>query len=166
MIQKFIYEYKTSSKYFLYLFVPAVIFVVLVYSMKFYKNIVINQILGLGEDILNVSAQIEKIPDINLASESFIDTVLSKLPIKTYTDTSRQIKPTDTGKPKQKKPPTYKIKFIYIGAEKRYVLIGNKLLMEGDTTSENEKIVRIEQDKVLLEGAWGKRWIYLINTQK
>jgi len=58
-------------------------------------------------------------------------------------------------------PPKYELTFIYIGTKERYAIINGVIVKEGDPVSGEERVVRIEKDRVLLDGRWGKRWIYL-----
>ncbi|EDP73298.1 hypothetical protein [Hydrogenivirga sp. 128-5-R1-1] len=60
---------------------------------------------------------------------------------------------------KKQPPPIYHISMVYIGANKKFVVINNRLLMEGDFVSDKEYIVLIKNDGVLLDGAWGRRWL-------
>ncbi|WP_457644357.1 hypothetical protein [Persephonella sp.] len=55
--------------------------------------------------------------------------------------------------------PSYRITFIYIGINKRFVMINGKLYRENDRISKDERIKKIEKDRVLLTGKWGERWI-------
>jgi len=58
-------------------------------------------------------------------------------------------------------PPKYELTFIYIGMKGRYAIINGLIVKEGDYLSSEERVVKIEKDRVLLDGKWGKRWIYL-----
>ncbi len=66
-------------------------------------------------------------------------------------------------KPKEKvpPPPVYRISLIYIRDGKKYVVINGRILTEGSRLSDKEYIVKIEKDGVLVNGAWGYRWIKL-----
>ena len=48
---------------------------------------------------------------------------------------------------------------VYIGVNKKFVVINDKLLTEGDAISDKEYILLIKEDGVLLDGAWGRRWL-------
>lgn len=60
---------------------------------------------------------------------------------------------------KKQPPPFYNIDMIYMGVNKKFVVINNKLLTEGDFISDKEYVFLIKEDRVLLDGAWGKRWL-------
>ena len=167
MINKLAYQYKTSPRYFLYLLIPIFIIFVIVFFTKSYKGKMVGKVFYVNYDNLKVSIQPMKVPDVKFINEDLISIILDSISLKLlYIQPNQKNKITTLEKVHEKEPPIYKVKFIYIGVGKKYVLIGNKLLTEGDITSENEKIIKIEKDKILLEGIWGRRWIYLINIQK
>ena len=60
---------------------------------------------------------------------------------------------------KKQPPPKYSINMIYVGVNKKFVVLNNKLLTEGDFISDKEYVVLIDKEGVLLDGDWGKRWI-------
>lgn len=60
---------------------------------------------------------------------------------------------------KKQPPPLYNIDMVYIGVNKKFVVINDKLLTEGDAISDKEYILLIKEDGVLLDGAWGRRWL-------
>lgn len=60
---------------------------------------------------------------------------------------------------KKQPPPVYNISMVYIGVNKKFAVINNRLLTEGDFISDKEYIVLIKKDGILLDGAWGKRWL-------
>ncbi|HIE59557.1 MAG TPA: hypothetical protein EYH43_04955 [Persephonella sp.] len=174
-IDKLTYEYKTSSRYFLFLLIPIFIIFVFVLSIEYYKDVIANRIFGVNYDNLKVPIQLKKVSDMKFIDEGLINNILDNISakllyIQNETTTLKETKKKEALKYKKplkyKEPPKYKIKFIYMGVGKKYALIGNKLLTEGDITSENEKVIKIEKNKILLQGNWGRRWIYLINVQK
>lgn len=166
-LTKLTYQYETSLKYFLYLLIPVFITLVLVFFTKSYKDKISDKVFDVNYDNLKIFVQPEEVSDVKLIDEGLISDILNSLSLEIpYTQPNRKNKTKTLRKTNKKEPPIYKVKFIYIGVGKKYVLIGNKLLTEGDVISENEKIIKIERNKILLEGSWGKRWIYLINVQK
>ncbi|WP_457641188.1 hypothetical protein [Persephonella sp.] len=88
--------------------------------------------------------------------ELTIYTIANSLEIKPYT------KEIFTEKKVTEPPPNYKISFIYIGINKRFAIINGKLYRENDRISKDERIIRIERNKILLFGKWGERWIEFI----
>ncbi len=60
---------------------------------------------------------------------------------------------------KNEKAPLYKIEFIYIRKNSKYVIINGRIYREGDKISDKEYIAKIKEDGILLNGYWGLRWI-------
>jgi len=61
------------------------------------------------------------------------------------------------------KPPAYRLVFTYLGKRKRYAIIDGRLVTEGERISPHERVVKITEEKVLLSGRWGKRWLTLVD---
>ena len=96
-------------------------------------------------------------PEINLSykdkmriNTAFIKNSLDVHPYKQEITSDKKIK---------EPPPEYKVNFIYIGINKKFVMINGKLFRENDRISKDERIIKIEKDRILLKGKWGERWI-------
>lgn len=57
-------------------------------------------------------------------------------------------------------PPEYEPSSIYVGKSYKFVTLDGDVYREGQTVHE-EKILKIERDKILLSGPWGKRWVFV-----
>lgn len=60
----------------------------------------------------------------------------------------------------QTPPPKLRVTTIVISKE-RVAVIEGRLFKEGDVIHSGERIVKITRDGVLLEGRWGRRWVYI-----
>ncbi len=94
-----------------------------------------------------VEPDYKQVKSINI---SLIEKSLDIVPYKEETISEKKIK---------EPPPDYKIRFIYIGINKKFVMINGKLYRENDRISKDERIKKIEKDRILLTGKWGERWI-------
>ncbi len=54
------------------------------------------------------------------------------------------------------------LSFIYLGSKKKFAEIDGNLFLEGDMISPNEKLVRIEKDRVLIISFGRKKWLYIL----
>lgn len=169
MIRRYIYEYKIPLKYFLILISPVIISFLTVFFLSKYKQSLVENIWDIAKEKIKMDVKIYKVPKIEFLSEKSVEEILENIIMNTYIskeDKGFSIKKIFSKNENKKKLPDYEIQFIYIGAQDKYVLINNKLYKEGDSISRNEKIIKIEKNRILLEGVWGKRWIYLINVNK
>jgi len=57
--------------------------------------------------------------------------------------------------------PMYNISSIFIGKNKRFAIINDKVTKIGDILDSREKVVRIEDGKVQFKGPWGERWVFV-----
>ncbi len=64
---------------------------------------------------------------------------------------------------KQIKETPYKLSFIYVGENKKFVEINGRFYSEGDYISQGKKIVRIEKNKVLIDILGRKKWLFILN---
>ncbi len=58
-------------------------------------------------------------------------------------------------------PPNYRLTFTFVG-KRRYAIIDGNLYREGDKLK-YERLIKVEKNRVLLDGRWGKRWVYLLD---
>lgn len=70
-------------------------------------------------------------------------------------------KPVQGQKEQEKPPPSYTLSFVFLGPEGNYAIINGKVFREGDRVSPDERIVKITKEGVVLEGRWGRRWLYI-----
>ncbi|MGD9809139.1 MAG: hypothetical protein AB7E76_06115 [Deferribacterales bacterium] len=57
--------------------------------------------------------------------------------------------------------PQYTLSTVFIGKAKRFAVLNEKVIRIGDTLDSGESVSAIEDGKVLLEGRWGTRWIFV-----
>jgi len=57
---------------------------------------------------------------------------------------------------------SYKLSFCYSTPKKSYCVINGKLYAKNSSLPGNEKIIRIEHDRIQIQDADQKKWIYLI----
>ncbi|RMA97536.1 hypothetical protein [Hydrogenothermus marinus] len=146
------------------LILPFIISILFILSYIYLKTYIL-QIFWGDTNLQYKIASIKKAPTkITFISVNEIVKIIDAIyPAKTDNNPQyNQIKQPKNLVKKQQNLPNYKISFIYIGVNKKYVLINGKLFTEGDFISNQEKIIKIEKDRILLEGEWGKRWIYII----
>lgn len=169
MISKnYTYYLKISYKQLFLIIVPYFLIAVSIFSANFIVDKIKNN-LGI---LINIKFEkftsFTSIPEIKPIETKDIIGIVDKLNIKIESKVKN--KETEPQVMQHKKtngnPPSYTIKLIYIGSYKKYVVINDKLLIEGSKISENEKIVKIEKDRILLDGKWGKRWIYIMKEGK
>ncbi len=62
----------------------------------------------------------------------------------------------------KEEPPAYSVSFTYVGPKRGYAIINGALVKEGDRLPSGEGVVKITKEGVLLEGRWGRRWVYIL----
>ena len=146
-----------GTKELLYIVSPIILFILVsIYTSNFLQNLATQKIGGYTfplKSAFKVSPKVKKLvkrkhlynEEEILASLDAIDLKISKAELQKSTSP----------------PPKYKLTFIYIGTKGRYAIINGVIMREGGPVSSEEKVVKIEKDRVLLDGKWGKRWIYL-----
>ncbi len=70
-------------------------------------------------------------------------------------------KPAQRQEKQEKPPPSYTLSFVFLGPEGNYAIINGRVFKEGDRVSPDERIVKITKEGVVLEGRWGRRWLYI-----
>jgi len=57
--------------------------------------------------------------------------------------------------------PQNRLTTVFIGSSRRYAVIDDKIIKIGDKVNESETLKAIEPGRVLLDGKWGARWLYV-----
>ena len=57
--------------------------------------------------------------------------------------------------------PNYTLSTIFIGNSKRFAVLNDRVVRIGDTLESGESVSAIEDGRVLLDGLWGNRWIFV-----
>lgn len=65
------------------------------------------------------------------------------------------------GTDEQSSPPVYKISSILVGDGKALAVIDGKIYRKNHKVSENEYIKHIDARKILFDGKWGERWVFV-----
>jgi hypothetical protein len=99
-----------------------------------------------------------RLPDFELIDGELREEAIRVL---TYIDLGKRVKPQvqEREKAQPDKPPSYVLRFTFIGEKRRYAIINDMLVNEGHTLPSGEKVVKITRKRVLLRGRWGERWI-------
>jgi len=158
-----LYERLDLKRWFLLIF-PIIIFVIFVFFSKeisvmyfeIFKNSDVKESsmkkeISQYKDILNLH-----IPEKKVIFDPDLLNLLYLIPQKNIKIKNNIINKSDK---KKLSPPNYKISLIYIRNGRRYAIVNGKILTEGSKISDREIILRIEEDGILLDGYWGKRWI-------
>ncbi|ADD67147.1 hypothetical protein Dacet_0347 [Denitrovibrio acetiphilus DSM 12809] len=57
--------------------------------------------------------------------------------------------------------PRYDVSSVFIGTSRRYAVIDGRIYVTGDKLESGEHVSAILKGKVLLQGHWGDRWLYV-----
>ncbi len=102
--------------------------------------------------------ELPELPDFQLMTVERVETEhLSRLRI-----APRKVAGEQTGTAPEK-PPAHRLMLTYLGERKNYAIIDGRLVAEGERISPHERVVKITEEKVLLSGRWGKRWLTLVD---
>ncbi|RLJ70129.1 hypothetical protein BCF55_0393 [Hydrogenivirga caldilitoris] len=99
-----------------------------------------------------------QLPDFQLMKVDFdpeVANLLSYIKVKRI----KEEKIPQTVEAQAEQPPQYTLSFTYVGEKKKYAIINDTLVKEGDMLSMEERVVKITREGVLLSGKWGKRWL-------
>jgi len=120
-----------------------------------------NKVYTVLRDFVKINQPIsfERVYNINLDDLAYVD----KLPTKNLVFLEKEFKNKKKLKEKKfKSPPRYRVEAIFITPQKSYVIINGHIYTEGEMISPYERIILIEEGRVLLQGKWGKRWLYIL----
>lgn len=64
-------------------------------------------------------------------------------------------------KNKETEASEYSLSSVFIGKKQRFAVINDKIVKNGEILENGETVVRIEESRVLLNGRWGERWLFV-----
>ncbi|WP_022851319.1 hypothetical protein [Limisalsivibrio acetivorans] len=127
-------------------------------KMNFFTSIVSKDLSG-DSDVFSLRGTASEPFILSLENREFIR---ENMPVEeTVERVPEKAEATDNETAEIPPAPGYKLSSVFIGMDKKFAIIDGGIYRQGEDISDNETIIELDEGRILLDGLWGQRWIYV-----